>query len=194
MAKPTSKQLEALQLLDDLDNLSGSVSEHQGDRQGDKEHPGQAADVLAFIDEVTQRSSEPVRSASSRLTISRPSSRASNPPSLKKKSIETSRSLTSSPVLVPSQAASTEINKKVDSPTASPATSSTRSNWGWGNVWTSTTAALQQARSAVDDQVKTLSNNEQARKLQEGVIGYVKTAQLDRIGDLYKEITNNVAQ
>jgi hypothetical protein len=104
---------------------------------------------------------------------------------LKKKSFEASRSSTSSPIPDGLPA----VTKKVVGGSGDQASSSSISNsppvrpgWGWGSVWSSTAAALQQARTVVDDQVKTLSTNEQARKLQEGVFGYVKSAQLDKLG------------
>jgi hypothetical protein len=67
--------------------------------------------------------------------------------------------------------------------------------WGsWGNVWSTASAAIQQARTAVDEQVKNLPanlpNNEQAKKWSEGVtqgvMGYVKQAQLDKLGQELK--------
>jgi hypothetical protein len=53
--------------------------------------------------------------------------------------------------------------------------------WGWGSVWSSASAAIQHAKSAVDEQVKHLPKNEQARKWGEGVIEYAKAAQLDKL-------------
>jgi hypothetical protein len=49
-------------------------------------------------------------------------------------------------------------------------------------VWSTASAAIQQAKSVVDEQVKQLPKNEQARKWGEGVIEYAKTAQLDKLG------------
>jgi hypothetical protein len=60
--------------------------------------------------------------------------------------------------------------------------------WGWGTVWTSASAAIQQAKSAVDEQVKYLPKNEQARKWGEGVIEYAKTAQLEKLGQDFKRV------
>ena len=56
---------------------------------------------------------------------------------------------------------------------------------GWGginSVWTSASAALQQAKSVVDEQVKHLPGNEQAKKWSEGVMGYVNTEHLEKLG------------
>jgi hypothetical protein len=192
MAKASSKQQEALQLLDDLDNLSGSVPAPVAATPVEPAPAtGHAADVLAFIDEVTQKSSEPTKSAASRITLSRPSSRSSNTPStLKKKSFEASRAATPlSATSATAPATSSPPASAVPSPNPAarqspePSPQPSTSGWGWGAVWSSTTAAIQQARTVVDDQVKTLSANEQARKLQEGVLGYVKTANLDKIGN-----------
>ena len=48
--------------------------------------------------------------------------------------------------------------------------------WGWGSVWSSASSALQQARSVVDEQVKSLPTQD-AKKWREGVLEYAKSAQ-----------------
>jgi len=60
--------------------------------------------------------------------------------------------------------------------------------WGWGSVWSTASAAIQQAKTVVDEQVKALPNNDQARKWGEGVIGYAKSAQLDKIGQDFRRV------
>ena len=54
--------------------------------------------------------------------------------------------------------------------------------WGWGSVWTSASAAIQQAKTVVDELVKNLPKNEQAKKWSEGMIEYAKNAQLEKLG------------
>lgn len=54
--------------------------------------------------------------------------------------------------------------------------------WGWSSVWTSASAAYQQARTVVDEQVKHFPRNEQFSEWGEGVLEYAKTAQLDKLG------------
>jgi len=75
-------------------------------------------------------------------------------------------------------------------------------------VWSSASAVVQQAKTVVNEQVKSLPQNDQAKKWGEGVLGYAKTAQeyaktaqLDKLGqDLrrvglstFTEILNVVA-
>jgi len=66
--------------------------------------------------------------------------------------------------------------------------SSAGGGWGWGSVWNSASVALQQAKSAVDEQVKYLPKNEQARKWGEGMMEYAKSAQLDKLGQDFKRV------
>ncbi|KZS93269.1 hypothetical protein SISNIDRAFT_549661 [Sistotremastrum niveocremeum HHB9708] len=194
MAKPSSKQQEALQFLDDLDSISAPIlptdSKISSKLSSSTELPssGQAADVLAFLDEVTQKSSEPTKSAASRITISRPSSRASNatPPLLKKTTDHTRASVQpQSATHPPSHAAASSVVNETSNQVP-PNPTNTTSSWGW-SVWSSASAALQQARSVVDDQVKNLPNNEHAKKWGEGVMGIVKNVQLDQISQELKQ-------
>ena len=74
------------------------------------------------------------------------------------------------------------VARRPDSGGGGAPTSSQSGGWGWGNVWSSASAALQQAKSVVDEQVKNLPKNEQARKWGEGVLEYAKAAQLDKLG------------
>ena len=80
--KAKSKQQEALQFLDDLDNMapppdSGSTSQAQPGSLSPVPPPAGEAEVYAFIDEITQKSSEPPRTTLSH--IDRPLSRAGTP-------------------------------------------------------------------------------------------------------------------
>ena len=188
-----SKQEEARRFLDDLDSLSppsASVAPDLQQTAAQPGHEGEAAEVLAFLDEITQKSAEPTtRTTTSHLD--RPLSRAGTPTF--KKGVERVRvgtpgalSLSSAslsaksavPVTaVPPQKSSPDTSQQLqDSTQASAAT-----GWGWGSVWSTAAAAIQQAKSAVDEQVKHLPN-EQARKWGEGVIEYAKTAQLEKLG------------
>jgi len=55
-------------------------------------------------------------------------------------------------------------------------------------VWTSASAAIQQAKTVVDEQVKNLPKNEQAKKWSEGMIEYAKNAQLEKLGADFKRV------
>jgi hypothetical protein len=77
------------------------------------------------------------------------------------------------------------------------------SSWGWGSVWGSASVAYQQARNAVDEGVKNLPNvdlatvkaslpnvsvphipqTEHTKQWREGLMGYVKNAQLDKLSE-----------
>jgi len=184
-SKAKSKQEEALQFLDDLDSLNPPAG---GDRDPNivaPAKPGQErdpADVLAFIDEITQKSSEPTRITSP--YIERPTSRAGTP-SLRKSTervkvgahpMSSSSSLSGKP-----ESASAGPQTPVR-PELSDAISSGAPRWGWSSVWSSASAAYQQAKSVVDEQVKSLPKNDQVSKWSEGVLEYAKNAHLDKLG------------
>ena len=62
--KSKSKQQEALKILDDLDSLSPDARTPGAETAAAPvppvaANPGEAAEVLAFLDEITQKSSEP---------------------------------------------------------------------------------------------------------------------------------------
>lgn len=187
-SKSKSKQEEALQFLDDLDSFT-PVSEGDAPSTATTNptaptHTGDEAEVLAFLDEITQKSAEPTtRPAASHLD--RPISR-SGTPTLRK---STERVRVGGSSLLPSASSSTTSlprnsdgsKTKTDQATGG-APGGAAGGWGWGSVWSSASAAIQQAKSAVDEQVKYLPKNEQARKWGEGVIEYAKAAQLDKIG------------
>lgn len=184
--KSKSKQQEALQILDDLDSLSPDA---RSPRAGTPAapvrpaaaNPGEAADVLAFLDEITQKSSEPTRPAAS--LVDRPLSRSGTP--ALRKSTERVKvggsSLTnpgSSSVRGVSPSTSSSNLVPADKQETAPEHERQPSGggWGWGSVWSSASTALQQARTVVDEQVKNLPTQD-AKKWKEGVIVYAKTAQ-----------------
>ena len=194
-AKAKSKQEEALQFLDDLDNMAPAPPT-SGAPQGSQQPAEGEAEVYAFIDEITQKSSEPPRTTLSH--IERPLSRAGTP--TLRKSTERVRvggapllptaSGSASPIVrsessssrVSLTAAKSEPQQASPVPTPAPVPASSSGGWGWGNVWSTATTAIQQAKSVVDEQVKNLPKNEQARKWGEGVLEYAKSAQLDKLG------------
>lgn len=182
-----SKSKEALALLDDLDSFTApaaglpppaaskakaktsSISSASGvppPPVNDKD----AADALAFLDEITQKSAEPRKSmhtlaTTTRVTLgggSRPGTPSQSGSSLRK-SVEVSRG-----------------SPKPSEPAAAAAPGG--GGWGWGSVWNTASAALAQAKEKVDEQVKNLPQNDQARKWGEGVMSYAKQAQLDKLG------------
>ena len=201
MSKGKGTTADALQLLDDFDvgapaakKPTGSTAAATGGAEGD------AADALAFLDELaTAKPAAPGAAAaaaqldrkSSALPL-RPSSRASLTAPTQRRSVEQSRAA------IAAARSGSPAPPVVDPTPSTPAPDSgAGSSWGWGSVWnaasaarTAATAAVQQARTVVDEQVKhlptmqnvqELANNEQARKWSEGVMGYVKQAQLDKI-------------
>lgn len=189
-SRPKSKQAEALQFLDDLDSLAPPPTDSSAPAPSGTQPPTEGeAEVYAFIDEITQKSSEPTRSTVS--LTERPLSRAGTP--TVRKSTERVKVGAPAPLLPTSAAisregsnsspAETPVKPEPKKPEAQSAGSG--SSWGWGNVWNTASAAIQQARSAVDEQVKHLPKNEQAKKWGEGVLEYAKSAQLDKLGMLF---------
>ena len=195
--KAKSKQQEALQFLDDLDNMAPAPPA-TGTAQGSQQPAEGEAEVYAFIDEITQKSSEPPRTTLSH--IERPLSRAGTP-TLRK---STERVRVGAAPLLPSASGSATPLVRTESgssrvslasakpeaqqaspvpPAAAPVpASSSGGGWGWGSVWSTATSVVQQAKTVVDEQVKNLPKNDQARKWGEGVLEYAKTAQLDKLG------------
>ena len=194
-AKSKSKQQEALQFLDDLDNIAPPPPEAStgagAPPAAAAPKPGEGeAEFLAFIDEITQKSSEPTA------PLERPSSRASlaTPQGTIRRATERVRVGSPAP---PSSAGSV----KAETPTSTPARAATPSapasgeasesvkagsGWGWGSVWSSASAALQQARTAVDESVKHLPT-EQATKWREEMMSRVPfdKEQLEKLGGLF---------
>ncbi|PFH49229.1 hypothetical protein AMATHDRAFT_148188 [Amanita thiersii Skay4041] len=195
--KSKSKQEEALQFLDDLDSFA-PASDTKPDALSNSGAPpeGEAAEVLAFLDEITQKSTETARSSTpSNLVPDRPSRVGT--PSLRKSTERvrlgggTSSAFGSTTSVNKPNSPSVTNNKNADysnEPEASTSNNSNSGGWGWGSVWSTASAAIQQARSAVDEQVKTLPGNEQARKWGEGVIEYARSAQLDKLGQDFKRV------
>jgi hypothetical protein len=190
MASKKSKQEEALKFLDDLDSFApstdaaGTKADPKPTPAGGSANEGEAAEVFAFLDEITQKSTEPTRTSTH---ISR-----SGTPTLRK-STERVRLGGGSSLNPSASSSTTSLNRTLSTDSQrgkesaeSPAAASqsqgiSGGGWGWGSVWSSASAAIQQAKSAVDEQVKHLPKNEQARKWGEGVIEYAKTAQLDKL-------------
>ncbi|ESK98466.1 hypothetical protein Moror_216 [Moniliophthora roreri MCA 2997] len=192
MSKSKSKQEEALQLLDDLDSFTtipegaaGTTSNQQSNPSGTG-NEGEA-EALAFLDEITQKSSEPTKSTI--VPIERPLSRAGTP---------TLRKTTERVKLAGSSLAPSSNSRAATPPSHSKSSSSSSTtsapaqtgggSWGWGSVWNTASAALQQARSVVDEQVKNLPNNEQARKWGEDMMEYAKQAKIDKLGADFKRV------
>ena len=202
--KSKSKQEEALQILDDLDLLSPDSRASGTDPRAAAPspmtaNPGEAAEVLAFLDEITQKSSEPTRPAAS--LVDRPLSR-SGTPTLRKStervkvggsSLTGPGSRTSSVRGVsPSTSASNSVPTEKQQAAPEHERQLSGGGWGWGTVWSSASTALQQAKSVVDEQVKSLPTQD-TKKWGEGVLGYArnaqeraqeyaKNAQLDKLG------------
>ncbi|KAH8120562.1 maintenance of telomere capping protein 1 [Phellopilus nigrolimitatus] len=191
MSKSKSKKEEALQFLDDLDNLSPAPPTTGGSAaSGNSSNASDPADVFKFIDEITQKSSEPTRTTPA--PHDRPASRASltTPTGTLRKATERVRVGSPAPHVVPpklesSPSGSTPARADVAKDAAESAANS--GGWGWGSVWSSASAALQQARTVVDEGVKHLPINEQAVKWREEVMGYVPKnltkEQLEKLGN-----------
>lgn len=179
-SKSKSKQQEALQLLDDLDSLPETPLPAQPVNTGGKqpEETGDASEVLAFIDQITQKSSEPTRTTSA--VLERPRSATSTRKHAER--VKLGRSSTPTPGSTSQTPSQTHTPPPPVQQEEQPAFTGGGWGFGWSNsVWSSASAALQQARSVVDEQVKQLPNNDQAKKWREGVIQYAKNADLDKI-------------
>lgn len=178
---------------------------------------GNEADALAFLDEITQKSliaSQPSSSSTSSARSTPPSiglsagrSLSSTPRTASRISLRkgadgnVSLSRSASPAFGkaegPAAAATTTTtttstnNSGANSSQAAAGAGANSTSWGWSSVWSSASAAVKQARTVVDEQVKNLPvtipnvpipNNEQAKKWSEGMLEYVKSTQLDKIG------------
>lgn len=176
MASKPSKQDEAAKLLNDLDNLDlNAVSSTPSSIPiGPTAVPndGQAADVLAFLDEITLKSSEPTKTTASH--IERPISRAGTP--TLRKSTERVKLGGGTPI---SQSKSGDASA-ASAPPASAGQSGSTSPWGWGSVWNSASAAMKQVQTVVDEQVKHLPTTD-AKKWTEDMMEYAKTSQLEQM-------------
>jgi hypothetical protein len=182
--KSKSKQQEALRILDDLDSLSPNAHApgvEPAAAPAPPANPGEAADVLAFLDEITQKSSEPTRPAAS--LVDRPLSR-SGTPTLRKStervkvggSSLTNPGSSSGRGVSPSTSASNLVPAEKREATPEHERQPSGAGWGWDSVWSSASSALQQAKTVVDEQVKSLPTQD-AKKWREGVLGYARNAQ-----------------
>ncbi|KAL0579793.1 hypothetical protein V5O48_002204 [Marasmius crinis-equi] len=191
MSKSKTKQEEALQLLDDLDSFTPIPPESSpqiksgttGKAPGTNNNEGEA-EVLAFLDEITQKSAEPTKSTTAH--IERPLSRAGTP-TLRKSTERVKLGGSSLGPPTNTTRASTPPSA-AKPPTETPAPPAAAGGWGWGSVWNTASAALQQARTVVDEQVKHLPANEQARKWGEGMVEYAKSANIDKLGQDFKRV------
>ncbi|KAI0757250.1 maintenance of telomere capping protein 1 [Daedaleopsis nitida] len=191
--KSKSKQQEALQFLDDLDNLAPPAAANPPSGQAAQPPTEGEAEVFAFIDEITQKSSEPPRAT---VHIDRPLSRAGTP--TVRKSTERVKVGASAPLLpgaVPLSRTDSSSSRVSVTPARSELTpqdgqpnADASGGWGWGNVWSTASTAFQQAKSVVDEQVKNLPKNEQARKWGEGVLEYAKSAQLEKLSQDFRRV------
>ncbi|CCM02176.1 uncharacterized protein FIBRA_04255 [Fibroporia radiculosa] len=198
--KSKSKQEEALQFLDDLDSLAPSPGAPATAQSSQPPGGEGEAEVYAFIDEITQKSSEPRLNTAH---IDRPLSRAGTP--TVRKSTERVKLGAPAPSLLPSAPSPLPAIQRTESGSSSSRVSlsatiktepqsqpqvneSASGGWGWGNVWSSASAAIQQARTVVDERIKELPKNEQARKWGEGVLEYARSAQLDKLGNDFKRV------
>lgn len=183
-SKSKSKQQEALQILDDLDSLpEASLPTRKVRADGEQqEQAGDASEVLAFIDQITQKSSEPTRTTSAMLE--RP--RSATPVRKPTERVKLGGPSTPAPGSVSQTPSQTHTPPPLSiQQEGEPALSG--GGWGFGgwgtSVWSSASAALQQARSVVDEQVKHLPSD-QAKKWREGVLQYAKGADLETITTL----------
>lgn len=182
-------------------------------------HPGgNEADALAFLDEITQKSqmaASGARSTPPSIGLSAGRSLSSTPRTASRISLRkgadgnVSISRSASPAFgKPESGAATTTTTNSGGTNSSQAaagagvSSSGAStagggSWGWSSVWSSASAAVKQARTVVDEQVKNLPvaipnvpipNNEQAKKWSEGMLEYVKNTQLDKIGQDLKSV------
>jgi len=181
-SKSKSKQQEALQFLDDLDSLPEAPLPAQPVKAGanQPQETGDASEVLAFIDQITQKSSEPTRTTST--ILERPRSAT---PTVRKPTERVKLGGSSTPAPGSISQTPSQTHTPPPPPVQQEKQPSSDGGWGlggWGNsVWSSASAALQQARSVVDEQVKHLPNNDQAKKWREGVLEYAKNADLEKI-------------
>ena len=152
--------------------------------------PGDAAEALAFLDELTQKSSKPTR-------VLTPGPRVRNVGGTTgvevRKSTDSVRgssgtSATPSRPHTPSAPATTSTTAPIS--TTSSSSSGGGGGWGlgWGSLgsaWSTASAiaakAAEQAKTIAEEQAKHLPN-EQAKKWSDTAIGYVKNAQLDKLG------------
>jgi flagellar hook-basal body complex protein FliE len=195
-----SKAQEAEQFLNDLETIApaprlsaGAGSSKSSKAAGGAAKPGEAAEALAFLDEITQKSAEPTPRTSG--LLERPSSRAGTPSSLRKSTGERVR-MTASPLLPSASMSPAPSPARMVGPSAAgsslpPAASSDQTEekqpapeskgwggWGgFGSVLGAASAAVQQVRTVAEEQVKNAAQSEQAKKWSGGAMAYVQSAQ-----------------
>ncbi|KAI6031953.1 maintenance of telomere capping protein 1 [Pisolithus microcarpus] len=155
VSKAKSKQEEALQFLDDLDSLN-PASVAPPSSKGAQQDGDPADDLPGIAAPPTER----------------PISRAGTP-SLRKSTERVKVGI--HPI---SSSSSLSGKSESTSPAPDTVTPGPSGRWGWSNVWSSASAAYQQARSVVDEQVKSLPKNDQ----------YAKNAQLDKLSQDFKRV------
>ncbi|CAE6458247.1 unnamed protein product [Rhizoctonia solani] len=192
-----SKQQEAQELLNDLDSLGAPQPANRKSGSSPSPAPvvGEGAEALAFLDEITQKSSEPTKPTPA--PVPKPTERIRlSVPNNPRRSVESSRAGT--PVSRVPPTATPPSNVSTSQTTAEDNTQATSTgSWGWGSVWNSASAALQQARTVVEEQAKHLppipptaaARGEIARKWGEGMMEYVKNAQFDKISQDLKNVS-----
>ena len=193
----SNKNEDVMQLLDSLDATPvaqpkpptlRAKSTTGRSTPGIEAAPGDAAEALAFLDELTQKSSRPTR-------VLTPGPRVRNVGGTTgvevRKSVDSVRgssgtSATPSRPHTPSTTATTATTE----PVLTAGSPSGAGGWGlgWGSLgsaWSTASAiaakAAEQAKTIAEEQAKHLPN-EQAKKWSETAIGYVKNAQLDKLG------------
>lgn len=143
---------------------------------------GEAAEALAFLDELTQQKSRPTR-------VLTPGPRVRNATTDSvRKSVDSVRNAA---VAGTPPRATTPLASSSSAPvqaSSSGLASGSGGGWGWGSVWNTASTiaataaqAAAQAKTVVDEQVKHLPANDQAKKWGEGMYEYVKNAQLDKL-------------
>ena len=177
MSKDNKDVLQFLDSLDDIPGAPGASKPSKPSTTGQGTQPGEAAEALAFLDELTQQSSRPTR-------VLTPGPRVRNAPSASPgPAAAAGRSSTpvNAPATAPSGLSASQLVSRNDGAVKADEPSGSGGGWGWGSVWTSASAALVQAKNVVEEQVKILPS-EPAKKWGEGMITYVKQTQLDKLG------------
>jgi hypothetical protein len=172
---------EVLQFLDSLDKIPGAPAGSASSKPAASNTTGEAAEALAFLDELTQQSSRPTR-------VMTPGPRVRNAPDRKSGTASpapAAGAATNPPVvsgnnITPATSGLLASEASQANPIANSIQPIMGSGWGWGSVWNTASAAIVQAKNVVDEQVKNLPND-QAKKWGGAAIDYVKNAQLEKI-------------
>lgn len=180
-----SAQSEVDAIFKDLDALPSSTTAPTSRTTAPKgPDSSAAAAALAELDDLAHTT--PIKSrltavgagAGAGAGIPRPSSRATERVSLSSlKAKSAAASADASRSATPGPAA--------QAPAGVPASESS-GGWGWGSVWNTASTAIAQAKTVVDEGVKNLPKvqvpqAEQTRQWREGLVDYVKSAQLDKL-------------